>query len=420
MADLASQSAIETSVPFDLNFVRSQFPAFADSSLDGWAFFENAGGSYASRYTIDRLTNYYTRTKVQPYALYPASVEAGEQMDEAYVRLAGWLNVGVDEVHIGPSTSQNTYVLAKAFRGLWSEGDEIIVTNQDHEANSGAWRRLTETGIVVREWQVDSESGQLDPAVLATLLNNRTRLVAFPHCSNIVAHINPLAEITAMIRAAGAVSVVDGVSHAPHGLPDIEASGADIYLFSTYKTFGPHQGVMTVRRAVCDSLPNQSHWFNDGYVQKRLIPAGPDHAQVAACNGIIDYLEALHDHHFAPNTDVAQRSRNTYDLIRTREVELLTPLLGYLDGRGDVRIMGPSDPHVRVPTVAVVTERPPRNIAADMVKHQVMCDGGDFYAVRLIEAMGQAADPGVLRMSFVHYTSPAEVSRLIEALDACL
>ena len=177
---------------------------------------------------------------------------------------------------------------------------------------------------------------------------------------------------------------------------------------------------MTVRRAVCDSLPNQSHWFNDGYVQKRLIPAGPDHAQVAACNGIIDYLEALHDHHFAPNTDVAQRSRNTYDLIRTREVELLTPLLGYLDGRGDVRIMGPSDPHVRVPTVAVVTERPPRNIAADMVKHQVMCDGGDFYAVRLIEAMGQAADPGVLRMSFVHYTSPAEVSRLIEALDACL
>jgi selenocysteine lyase/cysteine desulfurase len=408
---------------FDLDVVRSQFPAFAEPSLEGWAFFENAGGSYACRQTIDRLVNYYTRTKVQPYAAsgYPASTQAGDEMDAAHDRLAGLLNVTSDEVLIGPSTSQNTYVLANAFRAGWTDGDEIVVTDQDHEANSGVWRRLADRGITVREWSVDPITGQLDPSDLAGLLTERTRLVAFPHCSNIVAHINPVAEITAMVRAAGAVSVVDGVSHAPHGISDVDDLGADIYLFSSYKTFGPHQGVMVVRERIADELANQSHWFNGGSPHKRLVPAGPDHAQVAACNGVVDYVEALHDHHFgAPETDLAEKGRRVKTLVRDRETELLTPLLDFLRGRSDVRIMGPSDPTIRVPTVAIVPSRPPGDVAADLVNHRVMADSGDFYAVRLIEAMGQPADPGVLRMSFVHYTSPAEIDRLVEALEQTL
>ncbi|MDX1523672.1 MAG: aminotransferase class V-fold PLP-dependent enzyme, partial [Anaerolineae bacterium] len=207
----------------DLNFVRRQFPAFAEPSLEGWAFFENAGGSYACGPVIERLTRYYRETKVQPYALYPASAKAGEQMDEAYCRLAAYLNVAEDELHFGPSTSQNTYVLAQAFRSLWQAGDEIIVTNQDHEANSGVWRRLAETGIAVREWQIDPATGRLNLTDLDNLLSNKTRLVAFPHCSNIVAHINPVADIAAKAHAVGAYVVVDGVSYAPHGFPDIEA-----------------------------------------------------------------------------------------------------------------------------------------------------------------------------------------------------
>ena len=179
----------------DLDFIREQFPAFSDRSLDGWAFFENAGGSYAALPVIERLTSYYQKNKVQPYAQYPASTSAGEQMDESYERLAEYLNVESNEVHFGPSTSQNTYVLAQAFRHAWCEGDEIIVTDQDHEANSGVWRRLSESGIVVREWQVNEQSGELCVNDLACLINPRTRLLAFTHCSNIVAHINPVRKI---------------------------------------------------------------------------------------------------------------------------------------------------------------------------------------------------------------------------------
>jgi cysteine desulfurase family protein (TIGR01976 family) len=404
----------------DSSFVRSQFPAFSEPSLEGWAFMENAGGSYACRQTVDRLRDFYVKTKVQPYAPYPASLEGGQQMDQAHSRLASLMNVAEDELHFGPSTTQNTYVLANAFRATWSEGDEIVVTNQDHEANSGPWRRLESTGITVKEWLVDPVTGLLDTADLEALLSERTRLVAFPHCSNIVANINPVAEVCALAHGVGAVAVVDGVSAAPHGLPDIEALGADIYLFSSYKTYGPHQGVMVVRRAVGHALPNQSHWFNDDEAHKRLVPAGPDHAQVAACNGIADYIDLLHQHHFGDDVAPAQRGRRVHDLLRAHEIELLTPLLEYVAGREDVRVMGPTDPRVRVPTVSFVSHRPPGEVAAELANHHVMASSGHFYARRLVEAMGQAADPGVVRLSFVHYTSAAEISQTIDALDAVL
>ncbi len=404
----------------NLEFVRSQFPAFDEPSLDGWAFFENAGGSYASRQTIDRLHRFYIETKVQPYAPYPASSTGGQLMDDAYRRLAGILHVGVDEVHIGPSTSQNTTVLATAFRSTWNEGDEIVVSNQDHEANAGAWRRLADTGITVREWGVDPVSGMLDPADLDALLTDRTRLVAFPHCSNIIGHENPVAMICETVAAAGAVSVVDGVSAAPHGLPDVAALGTDVYLFSAYKTWGPHQGVMIVRRSICDSLPNQSHYFNDTEVTKRLVPAGPDHAQVAAMNGVVDYLDAVHEAHFDDGAPADERGRRVHELFRSHEARLLTPLLEFLSERAGVRILGPVDANVRVPTVALLPSKNPQDVARELAKHKVMAGAGNFYAVRVLDAMDIALDPGVLRLSFVHYTSAAEVDQLIGALDATL
>src|SRR5690242_2141211 len=148
-----------TTAVLDHAFVRARFPAFAESSLAGQAFFENAGGSYACGRVIELLAEYYRRLKVQPYYAFKASTEAGEWMDRARARLAEYLGVTSGEVHFGPSTSQNTYVLAQAARTLLSPGDEIIVTNQDHEANSGAWRRLAAAGMVIKEWRALSPSG---------------------------------------------------------------------------------------------------------------------------------------------------------------------------------------------------------------------------------------------------------------------
>ncbi len=397
----------------DIDFVRSNFPAFSQPALEGQAFFENAGGSYTCRQVIDRLTRFYHERKVQPYAPYAASRLGGEEMDEARSRLAALLGVETDEVSFGPSTTQNTYVLAQAFRQFMKPGEAIIVTNQDHEANTGPWRRLADAGIEVREWKVEPDTGHLDTEDLENLLDENVRLVCFPHCSNVVGEINPVLEITAMCHAAGAFVCVDGVSYAPHGFVDVGNLGPDIYLFSSYKTYGPHQGIMVMRRGLGQLLPNQGHYFNAGTLYKRFTPAGPDHAQVAACAGMADYMDALAAHH-------GVSARGVHDVMRAHEVALLQPLLDAVKDRNSVRLIGPSEAASRAPTVALALNRPGEEVAADLAQHGVMCGGGDFYAVRALEAMGVDMDKGVLRLSFVHYTSEAEVTKAIEALDSVL
>ncbi|MEX0303025.1 MAG: aminotransferase class V-fold PLP-dependent enzyme [Leisingera sp.] len=403
----------------DIDFVRAQFPAFGEPSLEGQAFFENAGGSYTCRQVIDRLTRFYTQRKVQPYAPYEASRLGGAEMDEARARLAALMGVATDELSFGPSTTQNTYVLAQAFRKFMKPGEAIIVTNQDHEANTGPWRRLAEEGIEIREWQLDPQTGHLDPAQLENLLDENVRLVCFPHCSNVVGEINPVSEITALAHAAGAFVCVDGVSYAPHGLPNVEELGADIYLFSSYKTYGPHQGVMVIRKALGELLPNQAHYFNEGTLYKRFTPAGPDHAQVAASAGMADYFEALAAHH-GHSGSAAETGAFVHDLMRTHEIKLLQPLLDAVKDRNDVRLLGPSTAEDRAPTVAVALNRAAEPVAAALSELGIMAGGGDFYAVRALQAMGVDPNQGVLRMSFTHYTSEAEVAKLIEALDRVL
>jgi selenocysteine lyase/cysteine desulfurase len=407
-----------TSLPLDPSRIRALFPAFNEPSLAGQAFFENAGGSYTAQATLDILHHYYRATKVQPYGVYAASEAAGQAMDHAYERLAQALNVTTDWIHIGPSSSANTYVLGNAFAAWLKPGDAVIVTNQDHEANTGNWRRLANRGIEVREWRVDTETARLSLDALDALLDEKVKLVAAPHCSNIVGDINPISEIAARAHAVGAVLAVDGVSYAPHGLPDLTALGADIYFFSAYKTYGPHQGVMAIRPDLALALPNQGHYFNDAKLRYRLTPAGPDHAQIAATAGIVDYLEQVAALALA-SVEGVDPFRRAHAAMRAQEIALATPLLDYLRSRNDIRLIGPSDPASRAPTISILAKEPGIDIARRLTARGIMASGGNFYAVRLLEALG--VDPfnhGVLRLSFVHYTTPAEIQQLITALDA--
>lgn len=401
----------------DIDFVRSQFPALSEPSLQGQAFFENAGGSFACRQVIDRLTRFYRERKVQPYYDFDASRIAGEEMDEARSRLAAMLGVETEEVSFGPSTTQNTYVLAQAFGEWMKPGEAIIVSNQDHEANTGPWRRLAGRGVEIREWTIDRDTGHLPIEGLKALLDDKVRLVCFPHASNIVAEINPVAEIAALSHSAGAYVCVDGVSYAPHGFPSVAELGADIYLFSAYKTYGPHQGVMVIRRELGLTLPNQGHYFNANTLHKRFTPAGPDHAQVAASAGMADYYDDLYAHHFRTKAPAAARSAAVRNLMRSRETDLLKPVLEFLGTKNSVRLLGPKIAESRAPTLAMVLNEPGNDVARRLAPYGIMCGGGNFYGVRCLQAQGVDPARGALRISFVHYTSKEEVEKLIVALD---
>ena len=404
----------------DLAFVRSQFPAFAEPSLAGFAHFENAGGSFACGQVIAALNRFYRQTKVQPYYAFEPSASAGAEMDRARERMAAWLNVGTDELHFGPSTSQNTYVLAQAFRRHLQRGDEVIVTNQDHEANVGAWSRLQDDGIVLRTWQVDS-AGALNIPDLKALLGARTRLVAFTHSSNVVGTIHPVRDITDLVHRAGALAVVDGVCFCPHGLPDVAALGADIYLFSLYKVFGPHVGAMYVRKGLAAALPSQAHVFKGDVLAGRFTPAGPDHPQVAAVNGVIDYMEAVAAGHGHADLPVQERAAAVRRLFRDYECERLQPLLDFLLSCGKVRLIGSTTAAARTPTVAfTVAGQSSAFVAMELARLGIGVGVGNFYAWRVLKALGIDTTDGVVRVSLVHYTSAKDVDRLIAALRPLL
>jgi cysteine desulfurase family protein (TIGR01976 family) len=415
----------------DLDWVRQQFPALQHPDTAPWAHLENAGGSYPARAVVDAMHHLFTTAKVQPYWDFGPSRVAGKAMDRAFELLPHTLNAPADAVHVGPSTSQNTYVLAHAIRPTLRPGDEIVVTNQDHEANSGVWRRLGDpaaggvAGVQVKEWSVDSTTGLLDLADLAPLVTDRTRVVALTHASNLAATVNPVTEVVRLARAVGAITIVDGVSYAPHAAPDVQALDCDVYLYSTYKTYGPHLGLMYVRPEVADRLVPQSHFFNASHPTKRFTPAGPLHAEIGAAAGIVDHYDEVHRHHFgaAATGDPRQRIEEVFELFGRHEAALMAPLLSFLNARADVRLVGsPSVDHaVRAPTIAFW--QPGRSSAAiyhALIEARVSCGHGNFYAWRLVEALGLEPDDGVVRISLVHYNSPAEVERAIAVLDRVL
>ncbi|MEM8926279.1 MAG: aminotransferase class V-fold PLP-dependent enzyme [Actinomycetota bacterium] len=411
----------------DLAFARSHFPAFARPELAGWSFFENAGGSYACAHTIDALHHYYVATKVQPYGPYPASAAAGDAMDASHRRWAEALGVAEGEVMFGPSTTANTYVLANALAPMLGPGPRVVVTNQDHEANTGSIRRVAEAaGSEVVEWSIDPATGLLDLERLAPLLTDEVTVMTMPHCSNIVGMENDVAAVAAMVHEVGARLIVDGVSFAPHGLPDVAALDADVYLFSLYKVYSVHQGLMVVRNGLLDEVTNQGHFFNQSIPTKRLTPAGPDHAQEAAAGAVLDYVLDSHRHHGGSGADdLATAARATSALWQQHEQRLLAPLLDTLGALDGVRVLGPpsaegSDPSGRLhrcPTVAFVPRhREPTEVAEALVEHRVMAGAGDFYAARVLAGLDVPAERGVVRLSFVHYTDEDDIARAQQAL----
>ena len=404
----------------DLNFVRSCFYAFDKTNpLRDRSFFENAGGSFPSKFVVDKLNEFYGKTKVQPYGSFNESIEAGNDMDLSYKKMAKMLGVEENNIHFGPSTSQNTYVLSNALRQAKVDKKTIIVSNQDHESNTGVWRNLGNEGFKIKEWKM-RDDGRLYIEDLKEILSEDVLLLAFPHVSNIIGEINSVNEICELARNLGTFTCVDGVSYAPHGIPIISDFKPDIYLFSSYKTFGPHLGVMYISSDLSKVLESQCHYFNRGYNNKRFIPAGPDHAQIAALAGVADYYEAFANHHYEEKNLNRGTIEKINQAITQHEHQLLEPLLDFLDQKNSLRVIGSTETKNRVPTVAIKTEKSNIELAKKLNDLNVLVGTGDFYAVRLLEALNIDTVEGVMRISFVHYTSKKDIDKLVKALDSVI
>lgn len=405
--------------PLDIAYVRKQFPGLAGD----YAFMDNAGGSMVLQGVADRVADYLLNSSVQLGASYAPSVAAGERVMQARRSVMQLINAAhPDEVIMGGSTTHLLQILCRAIAPSIAPGDEIIVTNCDHEANIGPWVRLcTDRGATLRVWEVDPDSLELELDDLQALLGDKTRYVAVTHASNILGSINPVAEIARRVHAVGAQLCVDAVAYAPHRLVDVQASGADFYVYSFYKTFGPHFAVLWGRRDLLLDFPSLNHFFiGQDVVPYKLQPGNVNYELSFGCIGISDYLLDIANQLGIQGSE-RERMQAAFDAFEIQEDALAERLLGFLRQRPGVRIIGKTSVQARVPTISFVVEGVRSEAVVLKVDEQrIGIRFGDFYARRLIEALGLAPQGGVVRVSLAHYNTLEEIDRLIAALDQAI
>ncbi|MFQ5744539.1 MAG: cysteine desulfurase-like protein [Acidobacteriota bacterium] len=406
------------STPLDPEFARAFFPALAGD----WVFFDNAGGSQILRPVLDRINDYLVASNVQHGASYALSELASERLRIATEAVAMLMNAeDAAEIVMGPSSSLLLHMLADALGRQLAPGDEIIVTNADHEANIGPWLDVQRLGVSVKFWTVRPESRELHPEDLVSLLGPRTRLVALTHTSNILGRIQPIRAIADLAHERGAMLCVDGVAYAPHRAIDVRALDVDFYVFSFYKVYGPHHAVLYGKREHLLGLPSLNHYFVDQTdIPYKLQPGGVNYELSYGMLGLVDYLRQLAAAGGCTTKSDREAVVAAFDAIGAHEQLLARRLLEFLASKSGVCVVGPdcADRDVRVPTVSFrVPGVSSRAIVSSVDAHKIGIRWGDFYSPRLIDDLGLRAGDGVVRVSMVHYNTLHEVDRLIGVLE---
>jgi cysteine desulfurase family protein (TIGR01976 family) len=406
--------------PAQLQWMRAQFPALATTEV----FLDNAGGSQVLARVAERVRDYLLTSSVQLGASYACSLKAAEKVRAARRAIAEWINAPHDEsLVMGGSTTLLLFQLTSALMPVIRPGDEIIVTDVDHEANIGAWKRLTAAGAVLKVWRVDRDSLRLELDGLSKLLSARTRWVAMTAASNVLGTINPVAEVARRVHAAGARLVVDAVAYAPHRLVDVQALEADAVVFSFYKVFGPHYAVLWVERELLLALPGLNHFFiAPDEIPYKLQPGNVNFELSFGAAGIADYLVEAGERCGGVGSRHA-RMAAAFEAFAAHEDTLSARLLDFLAGKHGVRVLG--EPKVaqrnRVPTISFVRDGvPSETIVRHTDRAGLGIRFGDFYAAQLIDALGLRALGGVVRVSALHYNTREDIDRLVACLEPIL
>lgn len=412
----------------ELEFIRSQFPALHRPNAG--VFLDNAGGSQVARQVADRIHDYLLSTSVQLGASYATSQAASARVLAARRAIAELIHARDDrEVVMGGSSTGLMFLFIQALLPIIQAGDEIILTNTDHEANIGAWKRLEAVGAVIKVWEVNRDSLQLDLTQLDQLLSSRTKWVAMTHASNVLGTINPVSEVAQRVHAVGGRLCVDGVAYAPHRLVDVQASGADVYVFSFYKVFGPHYAVLWGDFEFLRGLSNLNHFFIGAEdLPYKLQPGNVNFELSYGCAGIRDYL--LDVAQFCGDDGTPrQKMQAVYDRFEQHENRLAEQLLSYLRSKPTVKIIGMQQIEQtyqglslkRVPTISFVKQATDsESIVRHIDQYGIGIRFGDFYAKHLIRTLDLEKHRGVVRVSIAHYNTEQDISRLITHLDEVL
>ena len=409
------------SQPLDTAWVREQFPSLK-LQVNGHpaAFLDGPAGTQVPKQVMDAVQNYFLNANANTCGAFETSRRNDAILDSARAAMADFFHCDKDEVVFGQNMTTITFALSRAIGRELQPGDEIVVTTLDHDANVGPWRALEEKGVVIRQADIHDSDCTLDLDDLRKKITSKTKLVAVGYASNAVGTINPVAEITKLAHAAGALMFIDAVHYAPHGPIDVRALDCDFLACSPYKFFGPHMGTLYGKREhllrfnpykvrpAPNSLPDR--WETGTQVQELIAGIG----------AAVDYLAEL-----GRRCDPSAKDRRSallaaYRATRRHEMALLSQLIAGLLAIPGLRFFGITDPKRfddRCSTVSVrLANHTPPEVAKFLGDRGIFTWDGNYYALNLTERLGVEQNGGLLRIGLVHYNTAEEVDRLLNAL----
>jgi cysteine desulfurase family protein (TIGR01976 family) len=409
----------------DLSSLRERFPALAREGPDGrpMVFADAPGGSQVPATVIDAMAGYLRSSNSNTHGLFETSRETDEVIEAARRAGADVTGADPDEIVLGPNATTLLFALSRSFGRTLGPGDEVVVTTLDHDANVRPWVLAAEdAGATVRWVDVLEEDVTLDLASFDRALSDRTRLVAFTLASNAVGTIPPAADLVRRAHDAGALVAVDGVHLAQHRSLDVRSIGADVLACSPYKFFGPHLGMLAVRRdLLAEWRPYKLRPAPDD-VPARWETGTQNHEGLAGLDAAVDYLAEVGRGFGAPVGGTRRAEVvAAFDAIRAHEHGLARRFLAGLARMPRVRLWGIGDPariDERTPTFAIrVGDQHPAETAEKLGRRGVLVWDGHYYAITVMERLGLLDSGGAVRVGFCHYHSAEDVDRVLDELD---
>jgi cysteine desulfurase family protein (TIGR01976 family) len=393
---------------------RRDFPAL-ERTWNGHplAYLDGPAGSQVPQPVIDAISGYYRTCNANTHGEFPTSRESDRLMLEAREAAAAFLGApSWREISFGQNMTTLNFALSHALVREMKPGDEIVITQLDHESNRGPWLLLRERGITVREVALRAD-GTLDPEDFARQVTERTRLVALGLASNALGTVNDIPLARRLSKEVGAWLLVDAVHHAAHFPIDVQALDVDFLLCSAYKFYGPHVGLLYTRPGLLETLRTDKLRVQDDEAPYRIETGTLNHAAIAGVKAAIEYIaswgrgESLRDRVVTAMTDIAAYEHG----IAAHYFEEARQIPG-------VTVWGPDFTTARrAPTVSITLEGvTPLEIAKRLGEAGVQVWEGHFYAVRAVEVLGLAERGGVVRTGICMYNLREEVDRLLEAL----
>ncbi|MGD0791133.1 MAG: cysteine desulfurase-like protein [Terriglobales bacterium] len=422
---IAEPAFSSSSTTLDLIWVRSQFPALAQTVNEHPAvFLDGPGGTQAPRQVIDAIADYLARNNANTGGAYHTSRNTDRMIAEARSAMGDFLNCDADEIVFGPNMTTLTFAMSRALGRELGPGDEIVLTLLDHDANFSPWKALEEKGVVIRTVKFNESDCTLDMDDLAAKIKikigKRTRLVAVGYASNAVGTINNVAEVVRLARQAGALSYIDAVHYAPHGPIDVRALDCDFLVCSTYKFFGPHMGVLYGKREHLKRLHPYKVRPNTDNIPNCWEWGTLNHECIAGIKACVDYWEALGRRAKPEVTTRRAAILAAHEAIHGHERKMMEKMIAGLLAIPGLKLYGISDPRRfenRCATIVVRIEgHTPLELATKLGERGFFTWDGNYYALNLTEQLDVERLGGFLRIGLVHYNTMEEVERLLAAL----